>query len=765
MSNPVADDEPNENDAGDDAVGVATEGGLDRRRYLSTLATAASASIAGCGDIVESAFEGLGEVPQVTLQDARLVQTVDETEVKGASGSPTSLDNPRLVEQYNVAPVVGLTGEKLGNLQSGLDLEIDAGNTTQTFTLSTSDVEDIDAGADPAAVFTEASSGSNTPVVELASGTSSVTVTAKGSTSGATLDSTTISKGSDYSTVGADALRVGFVGVQDPDDGDNFGAGNNGELADFGHSFWVSFQYLVAAYPGGVIGFGYEDGTITADIGNRNNDYSDAYTTLQKAAKGNHNSKPNFPNGGTFHNESHMSDSDAESAIKNDGFDVTVLLVPEGYYGKLGYYPGSRKLAVTTMESKSGRYDEAEVSHTVAQEIAHNLAGDPYTDPSKHPLAQRSSKGSDATVSGTSVDRDHARHRNSNGGSDPPGVTSVGYDLTDGTFTTIDSTDFDATSGDFSIGGNFGSGANRSVGRLESFMSYSWNDVWNDVRMVEKNIDSGYNRSNWGSSSRAVLAGQGRVTAEGAVAFENVVTYEGHAFVPDRSRENLPSGGNQEGEATPTEEGGEATPTEEGGEATPTEEGGETPVETPADGESQTDVPGREVDGEPEETPGAKEVRVELRTPEGTAEVTGYVSDRLRHFHSNEVTNFVSFVLEFPDPVVEVETLREDRTRTFNPITRVVGDAADRVPERGFVEDAAAGRDRIRRALARVDSFMGDQVYGEAAAAMDTDVRSAVSGAIRGEYEDAGSNQPFRADVLDLVDRMVGRLERVGEEY
>lgn len=351
-----------------------------RRRYLAVLAAAGSTALAGCEESIGDILEGVDEIPTIDFGDGKLVQTVEDTRVDGASGSPTSLDDPPLVEAYNVAPVVPMTGEKLDNLSSGLDLEVDArGGPSTTFELSQDDVEDLDDGADPRAVFTDASSTTNSPAVTLNSSVSSVVVEAVEPDSGATLESTTYSEGSDYDTVEAAALRVGIVGVQDPDNGSNYGAANNGDLADFSRSARMAAQYLPATYPGGVATFAYSAGTITGDPDDKNSDYSDAYTTLQKAAKGNHSSKPNFPNGGTFYNETHMSDSDARSAIQNNGFDVTVLILPDGYYGSLGLYPGSRKQAVSTLEPEANgaAWDEAEFTHTVAQEIGHNLRGDP----------------------------------------------------------------------------------------------------------------------------------------------------------------------------------------------------------------------------------------------------------------------------------------------------------------------------------------------------------------------------------------------------
>lgn len=740
-----------------------------RRRYLAVLAAAGSTALAGCEDTIGDIFEAAGEVPTIDFGDGTLVQTVEDTQVNGASGSPTSLDDPPLVEAYNVAPVVSMTGENLDNLSSGLHLEVDArGGPSTTFELSQNDVQDLNDGADPRAVFTDAASTTNSPTVTLESSVSSVVVEAVEPDSGATLESTTYSGGSDYDTVEAAALRVGIVGVQDPDNGSNYGAANNGDLADFSRSARMAAQYLPATYPGGVATFAYSAGTITGDPDDRNSDYSDAYTTLQKAAKGNHNSKPNFPNGGTFYNETHMSDSDARSAIRNNGFDVTVLILPDGYYGSLGLYPGSRKQAVSTLEPEANgsAWDEAEFTHTVAQEIGHNLRGDPYTDPSQHPLAQRGSGGSDATANGSDVDRDHARHENSQNGSDPPGVTSFGYDLTDGAFAHVDSTEFDA-SGDFSVGGNFGSGSGRSAERLESFMSYSWNDVWTDARMHQELINSGFQRSSWGSSSRAALSGRGRVTDEGSVVFDSVETYQGPTYLPDLTRENIGEDDTTDGdEGTPTE-GGEGTPAEEtepGEETTAAEDAESTPGDAESTPAEDEEGPGRESGGDPQPGDDAVEVvTVELLDPNGEALETAYVRDQQYHFHTHETFDVARFIVEFPMPTVEVRSVRTDLETRFNPVTRVVGDAVGRVPDRGFVGEAGAVRAEIADALGQVDTLMSDRAFADAAGTMDGVVGELITGGVRGEYEDAGSNQPFRADLEDLVGRMVDRLEALQE--
>lgn len=741
MTDDGAVDDPRGDGSGTDEDSV----GCRRRRYLGGLTgVAASTALAGCGSIIESVFEGLGEAPFVTIEDERVVQTVEKTEVAGASGSPTELDDPRLVEEYDVAPVFGLSGQNLDQLTDlRIEVDVDGGGST-TFDLPGGDVEDIDAGADPAAVFTDAASASNTPTVTLAPGAASITVDAIEPDSGATLDSVSLVAGGDFTRVESDALRVGFVDVQDPDNGSNFGGGNNGEVVDFARDAQMAHRYLVATYPGGVMSFAYEDGTITGDPDDRHDDYSSAYTTLQKAAKGNHSSRPNFPNGGTFRNDSHLSDSDAESSIKSNGFDVTVLILPDDYYGDLGLHPGSRKKAVSTLEPEANgsAWDEAEFTHTVAQEIGHNLLSDPYTDPSEHPLAQRASKGSDATDgSGNDVDRDHARHENSQGGSDGPGVTSVGYDFTNGEFATIDSTEFD-NAGAFSIGGSFGVGSSRSIERLESFMSYSWSDVWTDARMLDELIDSNFQRANWGSATRRVLSARGRVTETGAVRFDDVRTFEGRPYLPDLEAQG--EGADEPGDA----DGDEGTET------------GESQTDGETTEQEDDKPPGREEEGEPEPTGEAVElVDVALLDPDGEPLVTAHVPDRVQPLHADEVVPEAEVLVAFPMRTVAVESERVGEQSRFNPITRVVGDAVGRIPDRGFVEDPAQVREAIEAALGLVDDRMGEQAYGEAAEVMDTRVRGVVSQGVRGEYQDAGSNQPFRADVLSLVDRMVERLE------
>lgn len=60
----------------------------------------------------------------------------------------------------------------------------------------------------------------------------------------------------------------------------------------------------------------------------------------------------------------------------------------------------------------------------------------------------------------------------------------------------------------------------------------------------------------------------------------------------------------------------------------------------------------------------------------------------------NEVRNAVSFMIEFPDR--GGTDPRQRPQRSINPVTWIVGDAARRVPDRGFVEEPGARRDRSK---------------------------------------------------------------------
>lgn len=697
------------------------DGGADRvgrRQHLAMLAAGGAAgSLAGCGSLVRDIFGGGGQQPLVSITELRLVQTVDNSRVNGASGSPTSLPDPPLVEGYEVAPVVDLDVRDPSQLPQQVTLEFDVpGRSTMSFDLFDLEVEAISKGSDPQALFHLKHLGAtaaNKPVVFTLSGSDAKVTARVKESGGSTWDTSVVERGTDYTTASPRALRVGFIAVEDPDGGSNYGGKNTGHPVRFTDTVAAGVEYLDRVYPGGLVAYAHSARRIVGSRTSENDDYRAARSTLQKAGTGGYTSKKNFPAGGRLWNRSHLSDQAAESAVTTNGFDATVLVVPAGYYGfhgdpaRAGLWPASRKQSASAMGGfEADKYpiigwNVAEFGPTVAQEVGHAMQADPYDDPSKHPLAQRDDDGSSTTVGGQPVDRDHARALNSDhdedGTVDAPGLTSWGYDLSGGTFRAVDGYSYSGTSlsVDPPPGGLAG---NASMARLESYMSYSEDETWADARIHADLVASGFNRSNWGSASTPVLLGAGRVDEAGGVVLESLSTDRGAPYLPDLEGDD-------------------------------------------------------------------SQVTVTLEGPDGEVLERARVPDTLEmQLHSGVTRNLVEFLVPFPARTVQVRTLRDGVHQTAVPVTRVVRDAVRRVPDRGFVSDPGATREELLAALGGAAERVRAGAFGAALEIFEGELRPLVAEGVRASYEGAGATQPFRAGLLDLLDRMAARLEELAAD-
>lgn len=683
----------------------------------------------------------------IGLADVRLVQTVEDTRVVGPGyGEP----DPPLVAGENASIVFDIThdGGDLSKLQSSLRVDVerrfaDRATTTDRFFVTTGDAKAIIGGDDPRAVFHRAArdsqSGTSPPVFTVEPSLTSVTVTAEAPGRGGQEvvvwpDEVVLTVGTaggsanasvDATVATTEPIRVGFTTIRDSHRGSNYGQ-TDGRIAEYRHSVDVIVDYLRRVLPGKLVTYRHDGVPLWGAVqsGNRNgsdaaDDYQDAERYLEHVV-----TQGSFPSNGAVSTDG-LSRSDGVSQLRNNGFDVTVLVVPGdyasnggtgGYYEyhysdpPLGFAPFNSGLATSVLDAADRNFGDRDCSAVAAQELSHQLVRHPYEDPSGHPMAQRrGSDNAETQVNNVWVDYDHARHRNSDvdgdGTLDPPGVRSVCYDLTDGRFTAVSRYDFSSTGiGPFSVGRHRRRGGTLSVRPLDSFMSYAGSDRWTDARVhrdliTDKRTGSGGGAAD-GAAARpagpvATLSAVGRVTADGGVTYRNVAALDGF---PD-------------------------------------------PL--------------------PDEGP---PVAVSLEAPDGERLATGRVRERLVTSHVPPVEGIVTFALPFPDRTVSVLTSRDGVRTRMNPVVRSVGDAVDRVPDSGFRDEPSQHREAIADGLGEVATRMAEGTYADAAGVVAGTVRERVESAVRREYG-AALNQPARNHILTLIDDTARRLEVVAEAY
>lgn len=678
----------------------------------------------------------------VTLSNPRLVQHVSDTHLV-KPGTPVEEPDPPLVEQRYAAPLFDLSVPNRGFPPLFVDVGVDvAGNPGEMrFRMEQSDVQDIGQGAETEAVLHDAARDgdpdTDLPVFQIFQTNDAVTMRAQ-APSGYDFDSTTVDAGSDYSVESTRNLRVGFITVHDPGDGSNYG-GSNGQPSSFRRSVDACVEYLKRAYPGGLYAYRHDD----AITGHRqflgaDGDYRKARRALERAAQGNV-----FGGGGSFPGAGELfvhggTRTDAEVKIQNNGFDVWVLLVPDDYYGHfyddppIGLFPGSHNQAVSAYEAAV--IGNRTCSGTTAQEIGHFFSPAPYDEKrnwpshvSDHPFAQRDDDGADTYFNGRfGRDHDHARHRNSQldgttGNVDNQGLVSTGYDLTDGQFTVVN--DFTMSGGSFSAGSVDGSGGNRAVEQLPSFMSYAGDPTWADSRIVRELIDASFGGQTW-SSSQPIFEAEGRVDEEGRVVYDEVYATMGKLYVGDDAE------GREAGAAGDTSERSQ-----------PVGHGGDLSQEA-ADGEP-AEVAVLDPDGEP----------IERRTVPTTVTVEHHVHEQVPR---------VETLVPFPEAAAAVRTRRGERETLVNPITRTLRDAVGRLPEAAFADERAAVEADLGRALNEVAALMDAGEYLAARDLLLEDGLPLLGEGLRPEVETDPATRD-RESTLGLVEHLGERLAVLAE--
>jgi hypothetical protein len=707
-----------------------------------------------------------GPRPTVGTANARIVQHVENTQVEEL-GSPTRVlheePDPDLVRGEPSAVVFEFdTLEHLDNMGSPLELAVFSGNSGSggryeregIIEFSQGQLKRIESGVDTVAVLHEMSNAQNAnaptsnenPVFELETGRAKVAPVIDPLKDTSAVHATfthratapkSVSRARPREIRDVAPLKVGFIPVRDTptsplnpfsnlDPGDRYGTAN-GMPRDPLRSFESATEYLQRAYPGDIVTYLHQEQPFPGradDDDAIKDEMAKVKDELNEIATGTLFQQSNFPNGGTLRLDG-RNRSRMVNEIRNNGFDVTVAIVPaiaanQGpNRGSGGYFPyhgrswsgvsfGPCHAVVINGASASGT--DASISSLVAQEVGHFFQND-YLDPAPdHPMAQRRDPdGPNKTVNGVPIDKDHARHRDSeNAGvsnADTPGVVSNAYELQDG-FANLHHYDnpngnFDAhgPGETFDCGDRDGcqTGSVDPIEQVPSYMSYTGrNDrSWTDARIHQQLIGAGGGQQ-WdtglagSASARYMLAASGTVDEDGSVEYESVRAHQGvDRYVDDEDN----------------------------------------PVTVAIEG------------------PGG-ETLASARVP---------VTVSATHAREGEATpERPSFLLPFEPAGVRVRTTYDGRTTSMNPIARSVRDAIRRVPPRGFEGELEAARNAVDETLARIAALMADGAYGDAATVMEADVRALVQ-EVMTPYE-AALDQRTQPAMLSLVDRMAEHL-------
>ena len=441
---------------------------------------------------------------------------------------------------------------------------------------------------------------------------------------------------------------MGFVRLEDSEDGDRYAASTDGKLRDYLRSVESATEYLQRGFPGDVVTFKYNDmpfnGGYPRTKGINVNcdgkcvvykDLKHAENFLQRVATDSSYPYHNlgFPDGGTMRLDGRDRSTMVDESQSN-GFDVVVAIVPGtdddatdyfDYWGlssARGFARGNPGSAVSvTGASDSG--DDQGISVATAHEIGHYFQDDYWEPAEDAPMARRSDSKNGtyiATGPGDQIEPMHARAQGStdaSGDADPEGVVSLGYDLKFG-FDNVGR--FENPHGAFSTEGP-GDG-DTTFGRLHSYLTGSTAGAeksWADARIHQQLIDSGSNHPGTSGSGSVtyMLSAIGGFDGEGNVEYGAVTAMPG--------------------------------------------------VEEYAD---DGDAP----------------VVVELLNPHDEVIESTRVPTEIDTFaydSSAEPLELVSFSLPFAAEGVQVPTTGEEQSSTMNPIERSVRDAVRRVPDEG----------------------------------------------------------------------------------
>lgn len=128
--------------------------------------------------------------------------------------------------------------------------------------------------------------------------------------------------------------------------------------------------------------------------------------------------------------------------------------------------------------------------------------------------------------------------------------------------------------------------------------------------------------------------------------------------------------------------------------------------------------------------------------------------------HTTEEDIF-EFAVPFPEEAASLEAERDGTVTRLNPIERSLREAIARVPDAAFRRSPDDRREAFNDKLDSIDEMMEKNKYHQAKMKMEKDIRERVEEWIRDDYE-TGPLQPTKQELLDLVNDMIARLEKLG---
>lgn len=706
-----------------------TDWGTTRRALLGAGSTALTTGLAGCNFNLDTNTPSSGPTPSLSIKNARVVQNVENTSIKNDSN--TIPDPPIVADEYATV-MFDLDVAHPENLPEIVPVAVTARGAQigHNMQLHKTDIKSINNGGDPPAVFHQSvhvnrNKGDGPPVFKMPKGVTEITI--QPIHTNVNTNKVVLKEGpnADFEVVDLPTLRVAFVELKDPGSTPPryHGHGNsmhkhttdiswgnsNGEATFYDRSVNSSIEYLRRAFPGTVVA--YQHGTpatalVREDINNAaTRDAERARRSLNNVSSG-----PAFPTDGTIH-EGQLNRKQAVNlmdAQKGGGFDAHVMICPRGTVsGNQGYFDahwGSNppagyhyhyNAAVGANEAGNAGDDVTHV-HITAQEVAHRFSGNPYNNGTNKPFARKSDLDSDGQ---TESDPSHA-----NGS-----LVSIGYDLTDGTYSLIN--DWAVADGTFWNNRAF---LRREpvVTELVSYMSYDFEDMWADSRIHRLMIEGSYSKGYSGGGSPARSPGGDSASGtQPVIEFFGTVVEDRIEF-HDAATYRATPGGNEYDETV-----------------------------------------------NPEATP----VEVTLEGPDGEALASTVVADQFHGTHPGPDQGphrAVSASMPFPTEGVSIRTTRKEHESQLNPIVAPLRYRLHDVTATAFVEGKATIMD-LRESLENCDAQMVEGQYAAAATTLREEFMPGVESGI--ESYEAYANQPTPEELLSLAQSQIERLESLGD--
>jgi hypothetical protein len=716
-----------------DSNSFQTDGSSTRRALLGAGATALTVGLTGCNSDSDTGTTQSGPTPSLSIKNARVVQNVENTEIEDASD--TIPDPPIVAEEYATI-MFDLDVTHPENLPETVPVAVTAGvpEISHSMQLHRSDIESINDGGDPAAVFHDSvhvfnNTGDGPPVFKIPQRVNEITIQPVHSDVDTNTVVLTEGANADFEVVDLPTLRVAFVEMKDPGSTPPryHGHGNtvhehttdiswgdaNGEAAFYDRSVNSSIEYLRRAYPGTVVAYKHEKpavGLVREDINNA------ATRDAERARRSLNNisSTASFPTNGTIieGNLDRQKALDLMDVTKGGGFDAHVMICPRGtasgnqtYFdahwrsGSFIGYHWHYNAAVGSEETGNVADDVIHVG-TTAQEVAHRFSGNPYKNGKNKPFARK------GDFDGDGQSEDDPGHAND-------ALVSTGYDLTDGTYSLIN--DWSVDNGTFSNSRAEYESSEPVVTKHVSHMSYAGGDTWADSRIHRLLIDGSYTKAytgggSGGSPARNTGSGSDGATPPVIELFGTVV--DDRIEFHDAATYRAAPGGNEYDETA-----------------------------------------------NPEATP----VEVTLEGPDGEALSSTVVADRFHGSHPGPEQGphrSVAASLPFPDRGVSIRTNRDGVESRLNPIVAPLRYRLHDVSADAFVEGEATIT-RLREILQDSDSQMAEHQYAAAATTLREEFVPGVESGI--ESYEAYADQPTPGELVSLARSQIQRLESFGD--